>query len=168
MEQLIPWLIFCITGSIFCLFRPNAARIFMGVFFIIMAVAVNMLLSIVAPEQFVRLGTDAPLVPFYAWFFEQVVVLAPPLVGIIAATGEIAVGLLILSSGMRARIGLLGAILFLVLITPLGVWTLPNPVLAAGLAWLLTKDYPKSMLEVFRSRRRHFKATAASRHMPLS
>ena len=34
-----------------------------------MAVAVNALLSVLAPEQFVRLGADAPLTPFYAWFF---------------------------------------------------------------------------------------------------
>lgn len=150
MEQLVPWLIFCIAVTALCLIRPNAARIFIGVFFVIMALAVNALLSIVAPDTFVRLGTDAPLIPFYAWFFKQVVVLAPQLVGILAAVGETAVGLLILSSGRRVKLGLIGGILFLILTTPLGVWTLPNPVLAAGLAWLLAKDYPKSMLQLLR------------------
>lgn len=154
MEQLVPWMIFCIAVSILCLIRPNAARIFIGVFFIIMALAVNALLSIVAPDQFVRLGTDAPLIPFYARFFEQVVALAPQLVGILAAAGEITVGLLILSSGRRVKLGLIGAILFLIVITPLGVWTLPNPVLAAGLAWLLRKDYPRSLLQLIRTPRR--------------
>ena len=152
MEQLVPWLIFCIAVIALCLIRPNAARIFIGFFFIVMALAVNAVLSIVAPDQFVRLGADAPLIPFYAWFFERVVAVVPQLVGILAAAGEIAVGLLILSSGRRVKLGLIGAILFLIVITPLGVWTLPNPVLAAGLAWLLTKDYPKSMLELIRSR----------------
>lgn len=150
MEQLVPWLMFCAAVSILCLIRPNAARIFIGVFFIIMALAVNVLLSIIAPDQFVRLGTDAPLIPFYAWFFETVVALSPPLFGILAATGEIAVGLLILSSGRRVKQGLVGAILFLMVITPLGVWTLPNPILAAGSTLLLTKNYPKSMLQLLR------------------
>ena len=90
MEQLVPWLILCTAAAIFCLVRPNAARLFTGVFF------------------------------------------------------------------------------FLVVITPLGVWTLPNPVLAAGLTWLLTKDYPISTLEGLRSRRRALKSTAGSRQMPMS
>lgn len=53
------------------------------------------------------------------------------------------VGLLILSHGRRVKLGLLGAIVFLLVITPLGVWTLPNPLMALGLARLLTKDYPR-------------------------
>jgi hypothetical protein len=163
MERLVPWLIFCVAVSILCIVRPNAARIFVGVFFIIMAVAVNALLSIVAPDQFVGLGTDAPLIPFYAWFFEQVVALAPPVVGILAAVGEIAVGLLILSSGKAVKLGLTGGILFLIVITPLGVWTLPNPVLAAGLAWLMTKDYPKCMPQL--PRRSPRRPTAAGKEL---
>ena len=103
MEQLVPWLIFCIAVIALCLIRPNAARIFIGFFFIVMALAVNAVLSIVAPDQFVRLGADAPLIPFYAWFFERVVAVVPQLVGILAAAGEIAVGLLILSSGRQQR-----------------------------------------------------------------
>ena len=119
MEQLVPWLIFCIAVAALCLVRPHAARIFIGVFFIIMAVAVNALLSIVAPDQFVLLGTDAPLLLFYAWFFEQVVAPAPQIVGILAAMGEIVVGVLILSNGRRVKVGLIGAIIFLIVITPL-------------------------------------------------
>ncbi|WP_139003363.1 hypothetical protein [Arthrobacter crystallopoietes] len=153
MEQLIPWLIFCLAVLAFCLLRPNAARIFIGIFFIIMAVAVNALLSVLAPEQFVRLGADAPLIPFYAWFFEHVVALAPQVVGILAAAGETAVGLLILASGRYVKLGLGAAIIFLIVITPLGVWTLPNPIFAAALAWLLRNDYPLSLWQLLRARR---------------
>lgn len=153
MEQLVPWLIFCIAVSVLCLIRPNAARILIGVFFIIMALAVNALLRLVAPDQFVRLGADAPLIPFYAWFFEHVVALAPQIIGISAAAGEITVGLLILNRDRRVKLGLIGAILFLIVITPLGIWTLPNPVLAAGLARLLTQEYPQSVLQLIRSPR---------------
>lgn len=150
MEQLIPWLIFCIAVLVFCLARPNAARIFVGIFFIVMAVAVNVVLSAVAPDQFVKLGTDAPLIPFYAWFFQNIVAPAPQLIGILAAAGEITLGLLMLSGGRRVKLGLLGAIFFLIVITPLGIWTLPNPVFAAGLAWLLRKEYPRSVWQAFR------------------
>ena len=153
MAQLIPWLIFCVAVSLLCLFRPNAARIFVGVFFIIMAVGVNVVLSIVAPEQFVKLGTDTPLIPLYGWFFQNIVAPAPQLIGILAAAGETALGLLILSGGRRAKLGLLGAIIFLIVITPLGIWTLPNPVLAGGLAWLVTKEHPRNMLQILRSPR---------------
>ena len=76
MEQLIPWLIFCIAVSVHCLVRPFAARIFVGVFFIIMAVGVNVVLTLVAPDQFMKLG-DAPLVPFYGWIFQNVFAPAP-------------------------------------------------------------------------------------------
>lgn len=150
MEQLIPWLIFCITVSLLCLIRPHAARIFIGVFFIIMAVGVNVVLTVHAPDQFMRLG-DEPLLPFYGWIFQNVFAPAPQIVGILAAAGEIAIGLLILSRGRRVKLGLAGAIAFLIAITPLGIWTLPNPVLAGGLAWLLKEEYPSSVLDLLRS-----------------
>ncbi|VXC22056.1 conserved membrane hypothetical protein [Arthrobacter sp. 9AX] len=145
MEQLIPWLVFCAAFLLFSLVRPYGARIFIGIFFIVMALGVNALLSFIAPELFVSLGTDKPLIPFYAWIFENVVAAAPPVVGIVAAAGEITVGLLILSRGRRVKLGLIGAIVFLLIITPLGVWTLPNPLMAAGLARLLTKEFPHAL-----------------------
>jgi hypothetical protein len=79
--------------------RPYAGRIFVGVFFLVMAVGVNVVLVLVAPEQFVALGTDAPVLPPYEWFFANVVALAPPLFGLFAAAYEIAVALLMLSKG---------------------------------------------------------------------
>jgi hypothetical protein len=58
------------------------------------------------------------------------------------------------------KLGLTGAIVFLIIITPLGIWTLPNPVLAAGLAWLLTKEYPRSLMQLIHPRRRNPPASA--------
>lgn len=54
-------------------------------------------------------------------------------------------GLLILSRGRSVKVALAGAIVFLIAITPLGIWTLPNLVLAAGLAWLLKEEYKTSV-----------------------
>ncbi|GAA1130403.1 hypothetical protein GCM10009582_29670 [Arthrobacter flavus] len=60
-------------------------------------------------------------------------------------------GLLILSNGRYVKVALVGAIVFLIAITPLGIWTLPNLVLAGALAWLLKEEYPTSVWHSLRS-----------------
>jgi hypothetical protein len=81
----LPWSAFCVLVLLLCLIRPYAGRVFVGVFFLVMALAVNVVLVLVAPEQFVALGTDAPVLPPYEWFFENVVAVAPPVFGLLAA-----------------------------------------------------------------------------------
>jgi hypothetical protein len=166
MEQLIPWLVFCLLFLALCLRRPKAARIFIGVFFIVMAVGVNWLLSLAAPSQFVALGTSAPLVPFYAWVFEKIVAIAPEGVGVLAAAVEAAIGLLILGRGPKARWGLALGSLFLLAITPLGVWTLPNPLMAAGMLVLASRPYPESLLDRIHARRAVGQTSAGVRSRP--
>ena len=144
----MPWSVFCGLVLLLCLIRPYAGRVFVGVFFLVMALAVNVVLVLVAPEQFVALGTDAPVLPPYEWFFENVVAVAPPVFGLLAAAYEIAVALLMLGKGRHAKWGLLGGIAFLLAITPLGVWTLGNPIMALALAYLLTKEYDRSLLQM--------------------
>jgi hypothetical protein len=56
-----------------------------------------------------------------------------------------------LSKGKYAKWGLVGGIVFLIGITPLGIWTLANPVMAAAMAYLLTKEYDRSLPEMLRS-----------------
>jgi hypothetical protein len=148
MEQLIPWSVFCLVVLLLCLVRPYAGRVFVGIFFLVMAVGVNVVLVLVAPDFFVALGTDAPVIPLYRLFFENVVALTPPLFGLLAAAYEIAIALLMLSKGRYVKWGLIGGIVFLIAITPLGIWTLGNPILALALAYLLTKEYDRSFLEM--------------------
>jgi hypothetical protein len=150
MQQMLPWLIFCVLFLAFCIWKPLAARMFIGLFFIVMAIAVNWVLSLTAPQLFVGLGADAPLLPFYEWVFTDVVARAPQAVGILAGIGEIVVGLLMLSKGRWALVGLVGGIVFLLLITPLGVWTLPNPIMAFGLGYLATKPLDRSFADIVR------------------
>ncbi|WP_211331431.1 hypothetical protein [Flaviflexus salsibiostraticola] len=159
MEQMIPWLVFCLLFLALALWKPTAARMFAGIFFIIMAVAVNRALALVSPDLFVGLGEDAPLLRFYEWIFTDIVARAPQLVGILAGIVEILLGLLMLSTGRRAALGLLGGAAFLLLITPLGVWTLPNPIMAAGLAYLSTKPHDVSAVDLVRSLRPSRSAT---------
>jgi hypothetical protein len=44
------------------------------------------------------------------------------------------------------KLGLLAGILFLIGIMPLGKEEWPDPILAAGLAYLMTREYPASVL----------------------
>ncbi|MHA6794253.1 hypothetical protein ACVGVM_12210 [Pseudonocardia bannensis] len=53
---------------------------------------------------------------------------------------------LILSRGRWARMGLLGAAAFLVAIIPLGLYTLADPVLAAGALYLARRAWPLAAL----------------------
>lgn len=145
---------FCLLVLLLCLVRPYAGRIFVGIFFLIMAVGVNVVLVLVAPDQFVALGTDAPVVSLYRWFFENVVALVPPLFGLLAAGYEITIALMMLFKGRYVKWGLIGGIVFLIAITPLGIWTLGNPIMALALAYLLTKEYDRTFLEMIHLRTR--------------
>jgi hypothetical protein len=148
MQQLITSAVLSLLVLILCVLRPNAGRIFLGHFFLVMAIGVNVVLVFVAPDQFVALGTNDAIVPLYRWFFENVVALAPPLFGLLAAAYEVAIALLMLSKGRYAKWGLIGGIVFLIGITPVGVWTLANPLLALAMALLLGKEHDRSFLEM--------------------
>ncbi|WP_225753251.1 hypothetical protein [Actinotalea sp. Marseille-Q4924] len=161
MSQLVPWLVLCLLVLAAALIRPQGTRYVVGVFFIVMGVGVNWVLSVAAPEQFVGLGVNDPLLPAYAWFFENVVAAAPAAVGILAGAGEIAVGVLMLGRRGAARLGLLAGAAFLLVITPLGLWTLPNVVLAGALAVLSRHTYDHSMVDALR---RHVRAPAHGVH----
>lgn len=151
MERLIYSGVFSVLVLILCVVRPNAGRIFLGIFFLIMAIAVNIVLVFVAPGQFVALGVDGAILPLYQWVFEHIVAAAPPVFGLLAAAYEITVGLLILHKGKSVKWGLIGGIVFLLGITPLGIWTLANPILALAMAYLLTKRFDRSLPEMVRS-----------------
>jgi hypothetical protein len=135
MQQLITSAVLSLLVLILCVLRPNAGRIFLGLFFLVMAIGVNVVLVFVAPDQFVALGTNEAIIPLYRWFFENVAALAPPLFGLLAAAYEVAIALLMLSKGRYAKWGLIGGIGILIGITPLGVWTLANPLLALAMAF---------------------------------
>ena len=55
------WTAFCLVALGLALWRPGAGRLVLGIFFIIMAVGVNVVFVLAAPDGFVDLGTSAPL-----------------------------------------------------------------------------------------------------------
>jgi hypothetical protein len=139
LQQTLVWAFVCVAALGLCLWRPSRGRVVLGIFFILMAVGVNVVFVLVAPDDFVKLGTDAPLIPLYRWGFEHIVAKAPALFGLLAAAFEITVGFLLIKDGRRTEWGLIGGIVFLLAITPLGVWTLPNPIMAAALGIILVR-----------------------------
>jgi hypothetical protein len=151
MEQLIPTAIFSVAMLALCWLRPGAGRIFLGAFYVAMALGVNLALALIAPDQFVALGTAEPLVPLYARFFEEVVARGPVVFGLLAVAYEVAVGLLLLGKGRWVKWGIGAGMLHLIAITPLGVWTLANPLLALALALLLRREYGRSLPEMLAS-----------------
>ena len=72
----------------------------------------------------------------------------------LAAAYEITIALMMLSKGRYAKWGLIGGMVFLIGITPLGVWTLANPILAVAMALLLRREYDRSLPEMLRLKSR--------------
>ena len=59
VQQTIVWAAFCLVALGLALWRPGAGRLALGIFFIIMAVGVNVVFVLAAPDGFVDLGTSA-------------------------------------------------------------------------------------------------------------
>jgi hypothetical protein len=145
--------VFCLLVLLLCLVRPYAGRIFVGIFFLAMAIGVNVVTVFVDPNSYIGLGADS-YIPLYRWVFINLVALAPPVFVLPVATFESAIALLMLSKGRYVKWGLIGGIVFLIAITPLGIWTLGNPIMALALAYLLTKEYDRTFLEMLHLRSR--------------
>ena len=143
--MLIPILvssIFVLAVVILCLRKPNAGRIFLGIFFLIMAVGVNGAFTFFS----------GALIPLYRDIALAVVELNPVVFGLLVIIYEIVMGLLLLHKGKSVRIGLIGTMLFLVGISPLSYLQIPWLGLIIGEVYLLTQDFNTSFMEIVRSK----------------
>jgi hypothetical protein len=121
--------------------RPATGRRLLGLFFVAMGVGVNGALTVLAPQMFVELARQAP----WAWYRAVGMALvepAPRLFGVTMVLVEVVLALLLLGRGRAARAGLIAVAVFLIGITPLGGYTLANPILAAGALRLARLDWP--------------------------
>ena len=154
MEAVIIWLVFVLVVLACCWLRPNATRIFLGLFFIVMGIGFHLVLILGDPHGYDGFSASA-LLPLYRWGFRAIVMPYPLAFAFVAAAFEIAVALLMLSKGRYAQLGLITGSLFLLAITPLGIETLPNALLALGLAYLATRAFPISAWELVRVKLQH-------------
>ena len=121
--------------------RPSAGRRALGIFFAVMGLAWNGSLTAKAPEQFPMLASRAP----WGWYRRAGLALtepAPRAFGVVMTAGETAVAGAILSPDPAARLGLLAVAAFSLGLMPLGIYTLGNPILAAGALHLARRSWP--------------------------
>ena len=145
------WLAFVVFVFLFSLIKPNAARIFLGFFFLAMAIGINVVTVLIAPQSYIEMGKNA-LIPFYRWVFLNIISLNPALFVLPIAAYQIIIALMMLSKKKHVTIGLIGGIIFLVGIAPLGVESLPNLVLAVALGSLVRKEFDTTFLESMRAK----------------
>ena len=133
-----------------CLTRPNAGRLFLGLFFLVMAIGVNGSFTFTNPQAYVEY-TSGALIPLYRDIALMIVELNPVLFGLLLMAFEIAMGLLLLHKGRSVQIGLIGTIVFLIGIAPLSLVQIPWLGLIIGQGYLLTKDFDTTFLGTIQS-----------------
>ena len=117
----------------------------------VMAIGINVVTVLVAPQSYIEMGKNA-LIPLYRWIFLNIVSLNPALFVLPVAAYQITIALMMLYKKKYVKMGLIGGIVFLVLVTPLGIESVPNVVLAAALGLLLRREFDTSFLESIRSK----------------
>jgi len=172
-QQTVIWAAFCLVALGLALWRPEAGRLVLGIFFISMAIGVNVVFVLAAPDGFVDLGTSAPLLSPWGWVFAHVVAKAPAVFGLLVASFEVTIGLMMMKGRRWGSLGLVGGIVVLLVIAPLGPWTVPNLIMAAALGAILLRDprLPSSLRGVSSeppdARRVHLGKDSAQQTPPL-
>lgn len=139
--------LFVLAVVLFCFFRPNAARIFLGFFYLAMALGVNGSFTFGNPQQYVVYAESA-LIPLYRDIFVAIISLSPFLFGLLLMAFEISMAVLLLNKGKFVRLGLLGTMLFLAGMAPLDWLQLPWLGLIVGEIYLFRQDFERSFLEM--------------------
>jgi hypothetical protein len=154
--MIIPFIVssvFVLAVVILCLVKPNASRIFLGFFFLVMAIGVNSSFTFTNPQGYVEYASGG-LLPLHRDTALTIVGVNPVLFGLLLMVFEIGMGLLLLHKGKSVKIGLIGTMVFLIGITPLSFVEIPWLGLIIGEAYLLTKEFDTSLLEIMRSKLR--------------
>jgi len=160
MQGFLIWGAFTVGVAAFCVWRPQAARIFVGLFFGAMGLGIHGGLIFTNPQSYVDFAAEAPWA-IYRDVGTSLTEPNPLAFGIFMLSFETVTAALILSRGRYVKWGLTSAILFLIGITPLGLEEVPNVLLAAGIAFLLTQEFPTDMVTMLRDHRRDRRTTAA-------
>ena len=151
MDEKIIWSIgFVVFVIVLCIVKPKIGRVFLGIFYLIMAIGINIVNAFTDPQPTVQMG-EASLLALYRILFSDVVSKAPVFFILMVALFQISMGLLILSNHRRVKIGLTGATIFLILITPFGTVQLPWLGIAVIQLYLLRFDFEKTFLEILGS-----------------
>jgi hypothetical protein len=152
--MLVPMIVssvFVLGVVILCLMKPNAGRIFLGFLFLVMAIGVNGSFTFSNPQAYVDYASEA-LVPFYRDIALAVVKLNPMVFGMLLMVFEIVMGLLLLHKRNSVKVGLVGTMAFLIGIAPLSLLQIPWVGLIIGQAYLLTKEFDSTFIEIIQAK----------------
>jgi hypothetical protein len=139
--------IFVFAVVVLCFAKPNAGRIFLGLFFLVMALGVNGSFTFGNPQAYVDYAEGA-LIPLYRNLVVSVVRVSPFLFGLLVMAFEITMGLLLLHKHKSVKIGLIGTMLFLAGMAPLDWLQLPWLGLIVAEAYLFKFDFNRSFIEM--------------------
>jgi hypothetical protein len=147
MSPMLVSSIFILAVVVFCFLKPNAGRIFLGFFFLAMALGVNGSFTFSNPQAYIDYANGA-LIPLYRTITVSVISVSPFLFGILLMAFEIAMGLLLLHKQKSVKLGLLGTMLFLAGMAPLDWVQLPWLGLIISEIYLFRQDFDRSFLEM--------------------
>jgi hypothetical protein len=139
-------IIFVLAVVVLCFAKPNAGRIFLGLFFLAMALGVNGSFTFGNPQAYIDYAEGA-LIPFYRNLVVPLVSVSPFLFGLLLMAFEITMGLLLLHKHKSVKIGLIGTMLFLAGMAPLDWLQLPWLGLIVAEAYLLKFDFDRSLIK---------------------
>jgi len=120
-------------------FNPRLGQKVTGVFFLLMALGVNLPILLTNPDLYVQMGNGAFL-PLYRWFFSTILATYTIPLGFALIVFEITTGILILFRGKAMLTGLLMASVFCIFVTPLGIEEITAPLLMISFAILALKN----------------------------
>jgi len=128
-------------------FKPQAGRIVFGIFFLLMAWGVNFPIMLTNPMSFVTTGEHA-YIPFYRWFFTTVLAWNPLPFIVLLIGLETSIGVLSLSKGRWAQLGLGMGAFFCLAIAWVCKEALLMPTVAVAPLLLMRKEFPASLVEM--------------------
>lgn len=147
MSPMFVSIIFVLAVVVLCFAKPNAGRIFLGLFVLVMALGVNGSFTFGNPQAYVDYAEGA-LIPFYRDLVVPVVSISPFLFGLLLMTFEITMGLSLLHKHKSVKIGLIGTMLFLAGMAPLDWLQLPWLGLIVAETYLLKFNFDRSFIEM--------------------
>lgn len=145
-----PMLVSCVfvfAVVAFCFIKPQAARIFLGFFYLAMALGVNGSFTFGNPQAYLDYANGA-LIPIYRTLTVSIISLSPFLFGLLVMAFEISMAVLLLNKGKFVKLGLLGTMLFLAGMAPLDWLQLPWLGLIVGEIYLFRQNFDRSFLDM--------------------
>lgn len=146
-------LIFSSVIIILSIFKPDVCRFFLGFFFIVMGLGVNLTFVITQPYFVYQYGMSA-WVPLFRDLTESVIGLNPVLFGVLLIIFEVLTGLVLLGKGFRPYLGIISASVFILMLVPLYYSQIAWASCVPGILLLLRKKYEKNIIEIISDKRK--------------